>query len=335
MENYKYDPNSRSALAGRYTMGGVIENSLVRIGQRDDILKKISSGTPILIRGYFRMGKTSMLKALEKYTPNPSAFIMFWSSYSKEDLKGELDYKVSKVLNKKISLDNKLPLENLDKILAEEGKNIILFFDEANPDQKIVQYIAETKNLSNITIVMALVGGREFKNEGLDPSQKPDIFSGYEEFFLQPLNFSEVKNVVQEPLRDQIRFDDSAIEAIVELTGGRPFEIQILCSEFIRDTDLKSYTNTDVKKFWNEKGIFEKYLDTVKREYEGVYSLLAPEEKEILENLANEDIPFNKLDVNKIQSLINTSFVVKDDKSQVFRINGELFKKFLLAKKAQ
>ena len=63
--SYKYEPNR------------AIEDSIVRLEQEEKIYKNLEDNQPVLIRGNWRSGKTSMLKSLKnhKFGKENSIFI--------------------------------------------------------------------------------------------------------------------------------------------------------------------------------------------------------------------------------------------------------------------
>ena len=63
----KIDPEEFERVANEYGLVHPIRDSIVRLEQEDQIAETLRSGEPVLIRGVWRMGKTSMALSLGKH----------------------------------------------------------------------------------------------------------------------------------------------------------------------------------------------------------------------------------------------------------------------------
>ena len=347
-------------IAKKYNRMKSADDSLVRLDQEKIIADKLQEHTPILIRGNWRIGKTSMLYSLEKHHfGKENSIFIDASTYtvsrdsSLEDFQKEfgarnvaefiankefknIEYKEKnekeKEIRKEIKESQKPPLEFLNDYLVSKNEKIFLSLDEVigfKEQPEKLKYLADLKNLSNIQL--AIVLHRIASAEDMFK----DIFTGYETYFIKSLSLDETKTLIRKPLEGtRVNFEDSAIEKIMNFTGGRPMEINDFCwtlmEKFSENKNHKfTYTAEDIEKLTQKvlSGNYESFmreLDNYKQVYE---RSINNEEKEIIDKLAIEnEIPISEIDAKKIQPLIDTTFVKKEEEKGVYKINGDLFK---------
>lgn len=193
-----------------------------------------------------------------------------------------------------------------------------------------LKYLADLKGLDNIQLAIVLHRFASFENSF------KEIFDGYETHFVKQLTLEEVGTLVRKPLEGtQITFTDDAIQRIFEFTGGRPMEINNVCHALMDQfSEHKNYRFTyraeDIdgltgKETWQFGESFRVAIDTYKRVYG---RSMSDEERAIIDRLIEEgEVAVSEIDTEKVQPLIDTTFVAKDESKGIYRINGVLFKR--------
>ena len=135
-----------------------------------------------------------------------------------------------------------------------------------------------------------------------------------------------------------LTFTDDAIQRIFEFTGGRPMEINNVCRALMdqfsehknyrftyREEDIDALTG---KETWQFGESFRVAVDTYKRVYG---RSMSDEERAIIDRLIERDgVPVSEIEAEKVQPLIDTTFVAKDESKGIYRVNGVLFKRVIL-----
>ena len=350
-------------VARKYEQSRPIADSIVRLDQETEIAQKLRNHTPILIRGNWRMGKTSMAASLEahQFGAESSLFIdamgegmgrdvsledfeKHFGVYKigrfiaeKEFLGAELKDRFEKEdhIRKQIQKSQKKPFEFLNDYLSEKGEKVFLSLDEviglAEQPEKL-KYLAGLKNLSQVQLAVVL-----HRFASLENSFK-EIFDGYETHFIRPLTIEEVGTLIRRPLEGtSITFTDDAVQKVFEFSGGRPMEVNNFCHALMDQfSEHKKYRFTyraeDIeelagKETWQLGESFRVAIDTYRR----VYSRsMSDGERAITDRLVQEgEILTSEVSPDTIQPLIDTTFVTRDDTKGVYRISGELFKRVL------
>lgn len=359
----KYDEKDKervenyfNEIAQEYPEHRPVCDSAVRIDQEKEILEKIQKGAPVLIRGNWRVGKTSMINSLKKHFEN-SLFIDTATDANKEESLDDFKkrfgaYAVAELFEKmetkkanstaedeeeirrRIKDSKKTPFEYLNDYLSEKNEKVFLSLDEVvgfieEPEK--LKYLASLKDFSQIQIAVVL--------HRIASSEKmfKDIFSGYETNFIRSLTLEETKQLIHRPLEDApINFTNEAVLKIFEFTGGRPMEINNFCRTLM---DMVSehkkyklvYTAEDIEDIAKKEIMSPgSFLDRAVNNYKRIYQSLNEEEREIIDRLAGKnEISFSEIDENKIQPMIDLTLVIKDDKEKTYHINGEFFRQVI------
>jgi len=341
-----------SEIACRYDQGMPVKDSVVRLDQEKAIAEDLESGRPVLIRGVWRTGKTSMVFSVGNHVYHNENCLfesvdIYSSDESPEEFKNNLvlgdaadivsgpDASVERrdEATEEIEKSGKTPLEYLNDHLAAKGEKVFLSLDEAvvfyrNPEK--LKFLASLKDLSNIRLGIVLHYVAESEKDFVE------IFRDFKTHYVRPLTIEEVGLLVRRPLEGKpIDFTNEAIEKFFEITGGRPLEINNICYglfySFSKNKKWKArYDAADIEEFVNAaKEEYEGILRVVLRNYEKVYKIaLGEAEREIIDRLINEaEIPANDkaLDSRAMQTLINLSFVREDKRAGAYVINGTLF----------
>lgn len=336
------------SVSHEYKTGRVVENSVIRKDQEYSIMQDIKGGTPVLIRGNWRIGKTSMLFALRNnhFKPENTIYISLEGEDQKKPLEefektlcffeavdciAERDDEQMDTyeVEEKIEESKDSPLVFLNKYLAEKGEHVFLAIDEIinfEDHEDKMKHVANLKKLSNVHLAIVL--------HHLAPYEKKfeEIFSDYKTHYIKQISPEEVKKLIQNPLRDtQITVADDAIQRVVEITGGRPIEINIICNEMLRGYPKEAYEKEDVDQIAGPLSEIWFSYPVINDTYKRIYAkAMNDEERTIIRQLAHEgEKPLSEYNADVMQSLIDTTAVVKDDEKGVYRINGEHFKRYI------
>ena len=255
-----------------------VVDSIVRRDQELEITEELRDGKPVLIRGTWRIGKSSMLLSLanHKFGKENSLFVTATDERIAKDAteydfinhfgKGKIsNFIAGKKLPAKesdnlegygkrldrqneigrlISESGKDPFEYLNDFLAERNETVFLAVDEAanlgEHPAEFLEYLASLKNFSQLRIAVVLHRLAEFDEVF------PKIFEGYKTHFMRALSIEETGDLIRRPLEGTpINFDDEAVQKIFEFTGGRPMEIHNVCHALMDQlSKLKSYKIT-------------------------------------------------------------------------------------------
>lgn len=359
--------NYFAEVARNYEPARSIPDSIVRLDQEAKIAETLRGDKPVLIRGNWRIGKTSMTRSLETHqfgsrnsilidamaeNPGTSESIEDFQKHfgvsaiekfiaKRELTEAELKEKFTKEdeVKKQIAESQKSPFEFLNDYLAQRNEKVFLSLDEvigfAKQPEKL-KCLANLKNLRNIQLSIVLHRIASFENSF------KEIFDGYETHFVRPLTLEEVGVLVRKPLEGtHITFADDAIQRIFEFTGGRPMEINNVCRALMDQfSEHKNYRFTyraeDIdgltgKETWQFGESFRVAIDTYKQVYE---RSMSDEERTIIDRLIEiGEVPISEIDPTTVQPLIDTTFVAKDESKGIYRINGVLFKRVISERK--
>lgn len=351
-------------IEGKYEQRGPIADSVVRLDQEKKIAEDLNNGKPVLIRGNWRVGKTSMVYSLENHQFGKENSLSFDAAAgegtrkedSMDDFKkhfgiskvaqfiaerelsgteGQNSFEKERQIEESIEKSQKPPFEFLNEYLSEKNEKVFLSLDEVvglSDQPEKLEYLANLKNLSQVKIAVVL-----HRIASSEESFKK-IFNGYETHFIRPLTVEEVARVIRKPLEGtSVTFTDDAVQKVFEFTGGRPMEVNNLCHALMgkfsehkkyrityRAEDIEELTKKDL---WQLEKSFKSAAHTARKVYD--HSMSA-EERAITDNLIEKgEVPVIEIEPGTIQPLLDTGFAVKDTAKGVYRINGEFFKQVL------
>lgn len=333
-EDKKRIENYFTNIAKKYEQSMPIPDSIVRLDQETDITQTLREGRPVLIRGNWRVGKTSMVESLATHqfgrenslSIDTQVEIASYEGESFENFKRSFGVrKIAEFLverehdgeklediferedevKKQIKESQKSPFEFLNDYLKQREEKLFLSLDEvvglANQPKKL-KYLADLKDLSNIRLAVVL------HRLAFSENSFKKIFDGYETHFVRSLTLEEVGKLVRKPLEGtQITFTDDAVERIFEFSGGRPMEINNVChtlmDKYSEDQNCRfTYRGEDIdelieKKHWQVIGSFRAAIFN----YEQVYNQsMSEEERAIIDRLIKENgIPVSKINAKK------------------------------------
>jgi hypothetical protein len=307
-----------------------------------------------LITGPRRVGKTSLLYQLKALLQFPfiSVFLtpesmghehyqMFRSILLslREEIKDKLgeeppplDWDV-KAATKETSIDlfNYYFERDLKKHInwlhqISEETRIVLLLDEANflitnSDQGDVNQDSRQEFLRHLLqtydcIACVLAGTPRILRMTSITSPLYNIFSGIK---LKGFSREEADMLIREPARQiNVRFDDDAVEKIIEFSGCSPYYIQALCSlslENLYETKLTSFNPDEalVVAIPEVNAAISRILDMVDYGLKSLWDALEADERDLLKIIAvepiaidqaNRELAFRLIDMNLINLMI-------------------------------
>ncbi len=236
----------------------------------------------ILLHGQRRIGKSSVLQQIPKFFANrePQDFI-----FVNFDLEDKANYSLEKLLQELATeivsqILDELTLPTAEELKAEletninfsfynflqkiyqilEIRKLVLLLDEFDvldnknnkklPEQDFVSFLSQLiktqeKNQQNLFIIPVL--GRNLE----DMSKLLDLFKDapYQEIGL--LDDTSARRLITKPSQGMLEYDEDAQRAILKLSAGHPYCIQIICfTLFGRARELENWkvTRADVEK---------------------------------------------------------------------------------------
>ena len=171
-------------------------------------------------------------------------------------------------------------LIRLSKDLSCAGQRAVVLVDES---QKLLNMDESANTLSCLKAAIQRCDAVEFVLAGdIKPHQETPEFMNLKGalrlIYLPPLDSAGAKALVRIPMEGRLSFEDSALERILELTGGKPSLIQILCGYLyemvtLEDGSESHITQADIDHLW-ESGlrdkVFESFEVALKDFFEGL-----------------------------------------------------------------
>jgi hypothetical protein len=221
----------------------------VRREHEDALAATLSGGHHVCIRGFWRVGKTTLMKgALERACERTSgaAFVLDLRDPDREDgvprsveavlerVGAKVDEFLKRVGATELKASRKQPLE----VLGELAAPIFVGFDElvalhglpAGGAKVVIDALLTTPK--NVKVVVVCHRHRDmdalFEAEVL---QRP----GLVEALVGPITDEELVHLVNSPAQALgVTFENEALGALAEATGNRPWEVFTLCSILAR-----------------------------------------------------------------------------------------------------
>lgn len=325
--------------SSRYELGGIVVNSHVRLDQEERILGDLRKDNRVLVRGNWRIGKTSMLVSIaNKYFDKKHFLYMDLGGYTDHRLKEEAIIHIADFIAKidshgatfdaiksRIEQNGRDPFEYLKEYIDDNKMEILVGIDEVIGLEKKedFEYIANIPNILKNTPTLIVLHRKASLENMLG-----EVFSKYQTHFIRSILPSEIDQIVEKPITGSgIIFTESAKKALFEACGGRPMEINNLCHRII-DPDFNkdhkmTFDESDVRyaieQEFKEAASLRAAFSTYKRIYE---IALSANEQEILLKILEKDQKMNEIDAELVQPLIDTNIVARDGARDVYKING-------------
>jgi hypothetical protein len=228
-------------------------------------LTQFSSSTTYFLNGIRRIGKSSMLKEIERLTKNvgyASLYIDLLGGYSSEDFGAELcriienyfyDNKIEFIEDEWVDLNFENAFEKWTQYCQENNKKSFLLIDEAEKLHKMTPKNMEllTKRIRDYrpVVQVILTGTRLFWR--YDAIQRPDL-TAFQDLLTQQyigmVSQEDAVHIVTRKKADkQIIVSENDFHKIWEACGGHPYLLQYVCNSHHKDGNLVfDPTNTPI-----------------------------------------------------------------------------------------
>ncbi|HAX76556.1 MAG TPA: branched-chain amino acid ABC transporter substrate-binding protein [Cyanobacteria bacterium UBA11372] len=362
----------RYSLAGRnpYIIGRPINNAEFFVG-RESILRFVDDNLRrrekvILLDGQRRIGKSSVLRNIPKFVSSDEfVFVPFnLETYSQAPLSSIL-VDLAKEIIAHLELDERIKPPSIPDLEAEPyifysqlltqvyqvlgDKNLVLLLDEFDipgidysvpvfedffpylhsileVDKKLFTILCLGRQSPDLPNLLRLFKGAPYKEIGL-------------------LDETSTKYLITKPAAGVLTYEDDALKAILELSGGHPYFTQVICFSIFgqaRDLDNWTVTRADVERivgkaiesaeaglawFWDGLSRLEKVVFSAAAEAEKIASEKADKFPEnLLKLLKSYGVSRTESLVEAAKQLVARGFL--DEKTRQVKI--ELVRRWLL-----
>lgn len=180
-------------------------------------------------------------------------------------------------------IDHAVFLEELAKLsegLSGRGQRAVVLVDES---EKLLSLDESAQVLSCLKAVVQQCNTIDFVLAGdFKPHQETQEFVSLKGalrlLYLGPIEPSDASSLIQVPVEGQMSFEEEAVQRILELTGGRPALIQILC-DHLHESVMSEHagpsriTLAELDRLWESKlrsSIFESFEAILRDFFDGL-----------------------------------------------------------------
>jgi Cdc6-like AAA superfamily ATPase len=258
-EKYGWNSNPFEVIPMPDTIAGIKEI-------RKEIVDYINSGDCCLLTGEDGIGKTVVLKWLEKYTsPNTLTIYLNTLGMTAEELK-------------KINIDE-IIREGSKKSLFRKKKKIIFLIDDANTLPSVIaSSIKRNFDNKNISAIILAADTDELPN--LEGNLLELI--GNRKIQLRPLVAEEAREMIDKRIKYRNPFEPGSLEPIFKKADYNPRNILELCEMIARENEENTITKYFVEKAFGKK-------EEVKVSKTEIIDKLSPLQKDIVNILKKGD----------------------------------------------
>lgn len=173
-------------------------------------------------------------------------------------------------------------LTKLSKDLSHRGQRAVMLIDEG---EKLLDLDESAGVLSCLKAVIQQCDSVDFLLAGdIKPHQTTPEFvnlkGALRPIHLAPLDPTDAKALIRVPVKGRLSFEDSVLQRILDLTGGKPSLIQILCGHLyelvtgvVEDTNEIHVTLADFDRLWESElrdKVFESFDAALRDSFEGL-----------------------------------------------------------------
>ncbi|MFH1473622.1 MAG: ATP-binding protein [Candidatus Aenigmatarchaeota archaeon] len=205
---------------------------------REELLDYIKSGSCCLLLGKEGMGKTTLLKWLEKYAISEGIPLYINTSGMKGVELKQMD--LDKLIKEKTGL--------LGKML-NKGKEIILLIDEAQ-DLPPLMGKAIKRSFDNNVIKAVVLASETDKLENLGKSLLDDVSK--RKVKLRPMKQEEALNMIYNRVQFRNPFEIGSLDIIFNKAGYIPKDILELCEFLAKENQKTTLTKAFLVKYFED-----------------------------------------------------------------------------------
>jgi ABC-type branched-subunit amino acid transport system substrate-binding protein len=231
----------------------------------------------ILLPGERRIGKSSLLKQIPNFvTLTDFVFVPFDLEYhNPEPLSTVLQYLATEITDycnqnlNQVTPPTTQELENnldifTDKFLPQiyqalGGKKLVLLLDEfdsfttGNSQSAVKKFFPYLKSIIGSQLGLFIIIGLGRNASDLTKLQK--LFKEPPYYKIGLLDDADGKTLITQPAQGRLKYSEDALQAILELSGGHPYFIQIICFTIFghaRNQEEWNVTRKDVESIINK-----------------------------------------------------------------------------------
>jgi len=315
---------------------------------------------PILLRGIWRTGNTSIMRALAKEMgySGENADLSLNLSMRKADfnlprmslldflekkvyltggvskilgcIRGKKDFSELKQIEEELKESGISPLKYLDQELSktEDRKKALLVIDEATVLLKYPEALQEMNSWGNFNNIMVIANMHRIGNS---EELIREELSNFEQVSVRNLTLDETKKITRIMMPDiykSLSGDD--FEELYSTTGGHPYELVMLC------TYLKEYYSDNqqfgslLKELTNPKSMTWQYL--VNNSYDRVKEFTFSDSEKVLIKDILEGKEMSEEDCDELGEGLAEIGILKKEKvgeKHIYKINGSAFEGYL------
>lgn len=250
-----------------YTSGIPIENDEIFVG-RESLIQEVVTAIkkdPVFLMGHRRMGKTSLAKYIQRHYLSNDEYIpifvsaenMVWDSmndfllsfsrpianelYRRNILTKNQSHEYLKAIRTNGLIDFGGFFDDILFEISDNGKILILIIDEYPKIHEQVslkkidpQFISNLRGYmqnNSKEFRMIYTGASSLKY--LKSQYSSNIMGVGKSIEVSFLSANDVKELISKPLKNQMQFEASAFEYLMELTCGQPFLVQVILSYLV------------------------------------------------------------------------------------------------------
>jgi outer membrane protein assembly factor BamB len=256
-----------SQIPNPYTSGIPIEDNDIFVGRESLIEEAVNAlkKDPVFVMGHRRMGKTSLIKFLQRNYLSNDPYIPIFISAEKtvytntneflfsfcSPIANELGYlgiiseeradKYRDKIRENGLVDFGVFFDDILSNIKRKNKTLILIIDEYPIIHEAVELNKiDSQFISNLRGYMQN-NSREFKMiysgasslKYLKSQYSSNIMGVGKSLEVSFLREDDVKLLISKPLKDQMQFEDSAFKYFMGLTNGHPFLVQVILSYLV------------------------------------------------------------------------------------------------------
>lgn len=352
--------DERLVLAGLYEWTAPITESQVRLDQEAELGEILEQDGFAVIRGFTRIGKTSLALSYGKRLPE-GQFLYFTRPNAskgvpaKESLQQFGFYKINDCVSDLggqplEDASTGLPLQELDKVAGEKGSKVVVCVDELRSahifggPEVFEMYLRTLRSLENIqTIVVVHRGEPGFEDyyKSTFSEMIPDM-----PIYPRSLTVEETGVLVNSPIEERgVVFDSTAVRRIQSFTGGRAREINMMCRSLfesgiipidnrITGEQIDIFTQLNFTGFsWDYPNAYDalytNFFNPVAENIIGNFKLLSEVEKTVINQMLERPLEVDATDQDVIGELVRLTFI-REVEPDIYDLNGDLLKKALI-----
>jgi len=253
----------------------------------------------VILRGSYRIGKTSLLNQLQRCLPQ-TVFLVDLSMAEESDALGSLLWRIatSVAITLTEEMGRSFPKPELNDFLTDAGYFHAMFLPKvykALRRRRLVLAFDEVESLEDgegslresfYTYLSVLMNGGLILSLVLDleewPESPPRVFDEAFRSSLGSLDSAAATELITEPAKGGLEYDYHAVRQILDLTSGHPYFTQLLCHLVFKRGAASGRVSVR-----NVEGFVEEAMELASPYVERLWDRTSPEARLVLAALAS------------------------------------------------